>query len=276
MTHPTRTDEELIAECRSGNDAALFALAGRYKDALANSAYRLTGAPADEVVRDVILRVRTSRRQFDQKHPFYLWAYRRVLRRSRSTSPPPRLKTEPATPAEALALVSELTAAGAQVQAPSVDEQMQWALTRVPRKLRVCLVLHEIHGMGPEELGRVVRRSPRAVERLITASATRLLQEVRAGTALVASAARQTPESSADDMRRLRSLLRELEWKSAPWFFEANLLQAILLWEDTRRSRLRRALYLASILIAVVLAIALVLDPGLRCAAREGGVLPSF
>jgi len=263
-----RSDEQLIAAFRSGDDRAFAVLGSRYKDALTNLVHRLTGTATHAVVRDVFLEVKTSGRRFDQKHPFYIWAYRAVLRRIGSVSPAPRGKGEPRTPLEALSLAEELTAAGAQWQPPSVEEQMQWALKRIPVRMRAGIVLHDIHGMSPEDLGRVMRRSRRSVERLLDSSADRLLREVRARTALLPSASGQDHASAADDVKRLRSILRGLEWKTAPWYHEADLLQAVLLRQDTRKSRRRRALLIALILILLASGVVLLL--------RYLGLLPSL
>ncbi len=72
------SDEQLMARCRAGDNAALGVLYQRYRDKACRLAYRYLGdwGAAEDLCQETFLRVMRSREQYDDRFRFQAWLYR--------------------------------------------------------------------------------------------------------------------------------------------------------------------------------------------------------
>jgi RNA polymerase sigma-70 factor (ECF subfamily) len=152
-------DESLVADAARGDTAAFHELYVKHRSDVARLVYRMLGAPADldDVVQEVFFQVYRSLKDFRGQAKFSTWLHRVtvnvVLMHRRAARSRPALTEE--TPAD--------VSTDAESILPDEDadrrERMRAfarLLARLPEKKRIVFVLHELEGIAPSEIAKIV------------------------------------------------------------------------------------------------------------------------
>lgn len=158
VRRPLADEERIIARAASGETAAFRQVYERHRQDVARLVYRMIGPRSDieDVIQDVFVQVYKSLKDFRGQSKFSTWLHRVtvnvVLMHRRAARSRP-IFAEP--PVE--------TAVGSDDIAPDEDverrERMRAfgrLLDRLAEKKRLVFVLHELQGMPPGEIARVV------------------------------------------------------------------------------------------------------------------------
>jgi len=152
-------DDAILSDAIRGNTAAFRALYARHRADVARLVYRMLGASSDldDVVQEVFFQVYRSLKDFRGQSKFSTWLHRVTVnvvlmhRRAARSRPmltdeaPPDLSADPR-----VALPDEDAARRERVRA------FQRLLERLPDKKRVVFVLHELEGIAPAEIAKIV------------------------------------------------------------------------------------------------------------------------
>jgi RNA polymerase sigma-70 factor (ECF subfamily) len=148
----------LVARCRSGDATAFRELFVTHRQDVGRLVFRMTGARADleDLVQEVFLQVHRSIGDFRGDARFSTWLYRLtvnvVLMHRRAAKSRPHLVAEDAAapPWDPRVLPDEQVARRRRAAA------FYRILDRLSEKKRTVFVLHELEGMSPAEIGKVV------------------------------------------------------------------------------------------------------------------------
>jgi RNA polymerase sigma-70 factor (ECF subfamily) len=149
---------ELVARCQSGNADAFRQLFQRHRDDVARLVYRMTGASNDleDLIQEVFLQVHKSIGDFRGDARFTTWLYRLtvnvVLMHRRSAKSRPQLVAEvfAATPKDVGLLPDEQVARRRRMSA------FTRLVGRLSEKKRTVFILHELEGLAPSEIAKIV------------------------------------------------------------------------------------------------------------------------
>jgi RNA polymerase sigma-70 factor (ECF subfamily) len=156
---PLNEHESLIARAASGDRAAFREVYARHRSDVARLVFRMIGArpEADDVIQEVFFQVFRSLKDFRGQSKFTTWLHRVtvnvVLMHRRSAKSRPvyadespqdtMLDTHQALPDEDFARRERMRA-------------FRRLLDRLAEKKRVVFILHELEGMAPAEIAKVV------------------------------------------------------------------------------------------------------------------------
>ncbi len=152
-------EERLIARAAAGETAAFRQLYERHRTDVARLVYRMLGARADleDVIQEVFVQVYKSLKDFRGQSKFSTWLHRVtvnvVLMHRRSARSRPAFADEP--PAEP-ALRSSGIAPDEDVDRRERVRAFGRLLDRLADKKRIVFVLHELEGISPSEIARIV------------------------------------------------------------------------------------------------------------------------
>jgi RNA polymerase sigma-70 factor (ECF subfamily) len=149
---------DLVARCREGDQEAFRELFRTHREDVARLVYRMRGPSADleDLVQEVFLQVHRSLPDFRGDSRFSTWLYRLtvnvVLMHRRSVRSRPQLVPEIADlpPPDSRPLPDEQVARGRRVAA------FRTLVDRLSEKKRTVFVLHELQGLAPAEIARIV------------------------------------------------------------------------------------------------------------------------
>ena len=170
-----RVDEKVvILRVQEGDANAFEILYRRYLDRIYPLALRMSGNAlrAEELTQDIFVRAWEKIRLFKGKSSFFTWLYRLAINlllqseRSRRRSDARVTSQEPS-------MFSMSCGSNDEVEARMDIEQ---AITRLPKKARAVLILHEIEGMTHLQIAQLVGISP-GTSRAQLHRARRLLKE---------------------------------------------------------------------------------------------------
>ena len=152
-------EERLIARAAGGETAAFRQLYERHRADVARLVYRMLGARADleDVIQEVFVQVYKSLKDFRGQAKFSTWLHRVtvnvVLMYRRAARSRPVFADEP--PAEPVLRSGDLP--------PDEDAERRERvrafarlLDRLADKKRIVFVLHELEGIAPSEIARIV------------------------------------------------------------------------------------------------------------------------
>jgi RNA polymerase sigma-70 factor, ECF subfamily len=150
--------EELVRLCQRGDAAAFHELFHRHRADVARLVHRMLGPSGEleDVVQEVFLQVHRSIRDFKGNSLFSTWLYRVtvnvVLMHRRAARSRPVFAEVAAAhpPADVRPLPDEQVARLARIRA------FYRVLDRLSPKKRAVFVLHELEGLPPAEIARVV------------------------------------------------------------------------------------------------------------------------
>jgi len=150
--------DDLVARCKAGDVDAFRELFRRHRNDVARLVHRMLGPSSDldDVVQEVFLQVHRSIRDFRGSSQFSTWLYRVtvnvVLMHRRSARSRPVFSEAPpgVAPSDSRPLPDEQVARLARVRA------FERLLGRLSDKKRTVFVLHELEGLSPAEIARIV------------------------------------------------------------------------------------------------------------------------
>jgi RNA polymerase sigma-70 factor, ECF subfamily len=151
-------EEPLVARAAGGDVDAFRQLYERHRSDVARLVYRMLGARADfeDVIQEVFVQVYRSLKDFRGQAKFSTWLHRVtvnvvLMHRRSARSRPVFTDTLPNEPA------------GGQDIRPDEDAERRERvrafgrlLDRLPDKKRIVFVLHELEGLPPSEIARIV------------------------------------------------------------------------------------------------------------------------
>jgi RNA polymerase sigma-70 factor (ECF subfamily) len=152
-------EERLIARAASGEAAAFRALYERHRADVARLVYRMLGNRSDfeDVVQEVFVQVYRSLRDFRGQSKFSTWLHRVtvnvVLMHRRSARSRPVFADEP--PSDGL-LRSDDVRPDDDAERRERVRAFGRLLARLGDKKRIVFVLHELEGIAPAEIARIV------------------------------------------------------------------------------------------------------------------------
>jgi RNA polymerase sigma-70 factor (ECF subfamily) len=157
---PRLPDEErLIGRAAAGETAAFRQLYERHRTDVARLVYRMLGPRSDleDVVQEVFVQVYKSLKDFRGQSKFSTWLHRVtvnvVLMYRRSARSRPVFADEP--PAEP-ALRSDAIAPDDDAERRERMRAFSRLLARLADKKRIVFVLHELEGIAPTEIAKIV------------------------------------------------------------------------------------------------------------------------
>jgi RNA polymerase sigma-70 factor, ECF subfamily len=193
---------ELIERSRAGDPAAYRELVRLYRRDVARLAHRLLGASADleDVVQEVFLQVFRSLGAFRGDARFSTWLHRVtvnvvLMHRRAARSRPVLVAAAADPPAPSLALPDEQAARHERVRA------FTRLLDRLSDKKRTVFILHELEGLAPAEIAKVVG-APVLTVRTRLFYARRELQSLLSEEPALAALLDDQPELARSDPRR--------------------------------------------------------------------------
>lgn len=149
---------ELVTRCRNGDPDAFRQLFRNHRDDVARLVFRMTGASheLEDLVQEVFLQVHKSIADFRGDSRFSTWLYRLtvnvVLMHRRSAKSRPQLVPDvlAAAPKDARLLPDEQVARRRRMVA------FARIVDRLSEKKRTVFILHELEGMTPSEIAKIV------------------------------------------------------------------------------------------------------------------------
>ena len=149
---------ELIERCKAGDNSAFREVFCTNREAVARLAQRMTGRPGDleDLVQEVFLQVYRSIKDFRGQSRFSTWLYRITVnvvlmqRRAARSRPVLQEAADETFGADARDLPDDQVARARRVAA------FYRLLDRLSDKKRAVFVLHELEGLSPGEVAKVV------------------------------------------------------------------------------------------------------------------------
>jgi RNA polymerase sigma-70 factor, ECF subfamily len=148
----------LVERCQQGDAEAFRELFHAHRQDVARLAQRMLGRPSDldDIVQEVFLQVHRSIRDFRHGARFSTWLYRVtvnvVLMHRRSAKSRPVFSEAP----ESVAAVEQRAGADEQLERRRRVQAFHRLLDRLSEKKRVVFVLHELEGLAPGEIAKIV------------------------------------------------------------------------------------------------------------------------
>jgi RNA polymerase sigma-70 factor (ECF subfamily) len=149
---------DVVTRCRAGDAEAFRELFRAHREDVARLAYRMTGKAADleDLVQEVFLQVHRSISDFRGESRFSTWLYRLtvnvVLMHRRAAKSRPQLVGESivSQPKDQRLLPDELVVRQRRIAA------FRRLVDSLSEKKRTVFVLHELEGLSPAEIGKIV------------------------------------------------------------------------------------------------------------------------
>ncbi len=150
-------DASLVARAASGDRAAFRELYEKHRMAVARLVFRMLGGrgDVDDVVQEVFVQVHRSLKDFRGQSKFSTWLHRVtvnvVLMHRRAA------RSRPAFADEAVGDIAQHQG-GPDEDAERRERMRAFGrlLDRLADKKRIVFILHELEGISPEEIGRIV------------------------------------------------------------------------------------------------------------------------
>lgn len=151
-------EEDLISRCRAGDSSAFREIFQLYRGDVARLLHRMVGrrADLDDLLQEVFVQVHRSIKSFRAESRLSTWIYRVAvnvaLMYRRAAKSRPIVVSEPQEPL----LLDETTPPDEQLSRQRRIEALHRLLDRVSDKKRIVYVLHELEGLSPNEISKVV------------------------------------------------------------------------------------------------------------------------
>jgi RNA polymerase sigma-70 factor (ECF subfamily) len=198
---------ELIERCKAGDGLAFREIFRNHRADVARLVQRMTGRPGDleDLVQEVFLQVYRSIKDFRGQSRFSTWLYRVtvnvVLMQRRAARSRPLFQEAPddGFGADARDLPDDQVARGRRVTA------FYRLLDRLSDKKRAVFVLHELEGLSPTEVAKVVGAPVLTVRTRLFYARRELLEMLREEPALEFVARELLSESGAEPLAERES-----------------------------------------------------------------------
>lgn len=188
-----RTDEQLVACLRAGNDDALAVIHERYRDRLLAYVRRMTGSEAEDVVQDVFARAYAALRADGRPVVLRPWLYRVAHNRCMDV-----LRRPAPMPTD---LLDSGATSSSAVDVAEGRERLRTVVADIaalPETQRSALIIRELEGLSYEELATTLSTTVPAVKSLLVRARMNL---ARAAQARDAEAALNAPASARAALR---------------------------------------------------------------------------
>jgi RNA polymerase sigma-70 factor, ECF subfamily len=204
--------DPLVARCQSGEPAAFRELFRAHRSDVARLVHRMLGPSADleDVIQEVFLQVHKSIRDFRGQARISTWLYRVtvnvvLMHRRAARSRPMFVETAETHPAlDASPLPDEQVARRARIRA------FNRLLDRLSEKKRTVFVLHELEGLAPVEIAKIVDAPVLTVRTRLFYARRELAELLREEPALAALADElRAPGRDADQRAAARTAGRD-------------------------------------------------------------------
>lgn len=146
------SDNELVAKCRSGDLEAFDELVKRYRNRIFNLSWQLLGDrdEAEDVAQEVFLHAFEHMGDFRYSSQVFTWLYRIAVNAC-------KMRLRKRRPIEPLDECEPCDIDWHEVEERWIlKRQVDIALSRLPEKLRIVLVLREMHELSYEEIAQVL------------------------------------------------------------------------------------------------------------------------
>lgn len=146
------SDNELVAKCRSGDLEAFDELVKRYRNRIFNLSWQLLGDrdEAEDVAQEVFLHAFEHMGDFRYSSQVFTWFYRIAVNAC-------KMRLRKRRPIEPLDEREPCDIDWHEVEERWIlKRQVDIALSRLPEKLRIVLVLREMHELSYEEIAQVL------------------------------------------------------------------------------------------------------------------------
>jgi RNA polymerase sigma-70 factor (ECF subfamily) len=164
------SDGELVARCKNGDMSAFDLIVYRHKVPLIDFAYRFIGDrdTAEDLVQETFVRVyKNIKRYREDAASFRTWMYRIAANlcknelRNRSTRS--RILLNSAIGAQSGGdrmeeALDDSMGPDLQLEEKELQRALAQAISRLPEKLRISIILRDIEGMTYEEISRIINR----------------------------------------------------------------------------------------------------------------------
>jgi RNA polymerase sigma-70 factor (ECF subfamily) len=196
--------DEIVQRAKGGDAAAFAALFRKHRSAVAAIAYRMLGPGADleDVVQEVFLQVHRSLPDFRGQSKFSTWLHRVavnvvLMARRRARSRPLYTHEEAARhETDGRPLPDYDVARGRRLEA------FQRLLDKLSDKKRTVFILHEIEGMAPTDIARIVDCPVLTVRTRLFYARKELAQMMRSEPSLATIVERYERDGSQAKVRR--------------------------------------------------------------------------
>jgi RNA polymerase sigma-70 factor (ECF subfamily) len=151
-------DDDLVARCRAGDSRAFRAIWELYRADVTRLLYRMIGrrSELEDLLQEVFVQVHRSIKNFRAESRLSTWIYRVAvnvaLMHRRAAKSRPVIVAAPQEPL----LLDESSPPDEQLLRRRRIEALYRLLDRVSDKKRAVYVLHELEGMTPNEISKVV------------------------------------------------------------------------------------------------------------------------
>ena len=183
-----KTDLELIAEFKKGNQHSFEELVGRYSDKAFNLAMRFTHSPedAEEVLQDVFVTVYRKISGFEGKSSFSSWLYRvtvnAALMKIRKRKQDQTLHLEDLT-AQGGHLVNDKAPEHLEVDKIAARQELaeflDQAIAKLPDDYRPVFIMRDVDGLSSREVSKILNLSVPAVKSRLHRSRLRLKKSLQ-------------------------------------------------------------------------------------------------
>lgn len=149
------TDQELVAQARTGDEAAVRALVERYQRPVYSLVCRLVRDPerAEELTQDAFVKALRALDRYDPQRRFASWLFKiaanTALDELRRRQAAPREEPLPETAPAPLR-------ADAAVQAEELRQQLEAALAQLRPEYRAVVLLRHLEGRSQEEIAEIL------------------------------------------------------------------------------------------------------------------------
>jgi RNA polymerase sigma-70 factor (ECF subfamily) len=171
--YSTHTDEELLLQLQSGNEAAFTALYDRYWERLlARAVLRLQSTEdAKEVVQDVFIRLWNRRERLTIRNSFHTYiaaALKYEIIRKLNERERVRLESTELTDDGATILKVADDTTQNELDFQDLQQRLQASVKRLPEKCRLVFRLSREKGLSEKEIAETLQISPKTVQGHIT------------------------------------------------------------------------------------------------------------
>ena len=161
------TDRELMVMFKHGRREAFEVLFGRYRDHVWSYLRRLVadGTTAEDLTQDTFLAVIRSREGYEPQAPFKAWLFRIATNAARSHF----RRGERMTVHTLAGEDPEAESAAAPERPPDqayeheLSSALEEAVGKLPGALKEVFLLHQVHGLGDEEIAGALELAPASV-----------------------------------------------------------------------------------------------------------------
>lgn len=168
------SDTSLIERCQRNDVAAFNEIVGRYKNKIYNYVYRMVGnsEDADDLTQEVFVKMYLALDSFRNQSSLSTWLYRIAgnlcidshRKRSRRdtgfggsiSSLDEPISVDINGDGAAREVADNTFEPMRMLAQKEMDSQIQYALSKLPEKMRTVVILHDIEGLQYEEIAEVV------------------------------------------------------------------------------------------------------------------------